>query len=113
MNRKRGCPASPVPHDIIIIGRVRSGRQEPIPRCSIAQVSVGDSWCHSRHFNLERIMSENPFARYAPRLFVATLLLAGALLSCSPSAGQGPKGKRPDFIPDDYDDYQYTLTKLG
>jgi hypothetical protein len=58
-------------------------------------------------------MSENPFARYVPRLLVATLLLAGVLLSCSPSAGQRPKAKRPDFIPADYDDYQHMLTKLG
>ena len=41
------------------------------------------------------------------------LLLAGVLLPCSPSAGQGVKGKRPDFIPADYDDYKHMLAKLG
>lgn len=61
-------------------------------------------------------MSENSFVRYAPRLAAVVLLLAGVLLP-APSSGQGPKdsgkGKRPDFIPADYDDYQHMLTKLG
>ena len=58
-------------------------------------------------------MSENPFARYVSRLLVAALLLAGILLPCSRSVGQGAKGKRSDFIPADYDDYKHMLTKLG
>jgi len=62
-------------------------------------------------------MSENPFVRSVPRLAVAALLLAGVLLSSAPSHGQGAKdsgkGKRPDFIPDDYDDYRHALTQLG
>src|SRR5262245_21434296 len=62
-------------------------------------------------------MSESPFARYVPRLAVVALLLAGLLLPSAPSSGQGAKqpgkGKRPDFIPADYDDYQHMLSKLG
>ena len=62
-------------------------------------------------------MSENPLPRYVQRLAVVALLLAGVLLPYTPSSGQGAKdggkGKRPDFIPADYDDYRFMLTKLG
>jgi hypothetical protein len=60
-------------------------------------------------------MSESAFARYVVRPAAAALLLAAVLLAPAPSSGQGPKGKgkRPDFIPADYDDYQHMLTRLG
>src|SRR6267154_2619102 len=45
----------------------------------------------------------------------AALLLALVVLIPDPSSGQGikGKGKQPDFIPADYDDYQNMLDQLG
>jgi lysophospholipase L1-like esterase len=56
-------------------------------------------------------MSATPSHRN--RLLVAAVLFAGVLLYCSESAGQSGRGKRPDFIPADYDDYKHMLKKLG
>jgi hypothetical protein len=42
----------------------------------------------------------------------AAVLLAAVLLAPAPACGQGT-GKRPDFIPADYDDYQNMLDQLG
>jgi hypothetical protein len=66
---------------------------------------------------MEKTMLVNPFARCVLRPAAAALLLTVALLVPAPSSGQGGKGfgkgKRPDFIPADYDDYQNMLTQLG
>jgi len=53
-------------------------------------------------------MSKNPLS-----LLVVIPLFVGVLLLCPPSEGQGGKGKRPDFIPAGYDDYQHMLDTLG
>jgi hypothetical protein len=68
------------------------------------------------HLTKEKIMSVNPFVRRFLQLAIAAML-AGVLLSSTPSSGQDAKGKGkgklPDFIPADYDDYQNMLTQLG
>jgi hypothetical protein len=52
-------------------------------------------------------------SRFAGRVLpAATVLLALVLLAPAPSLGQD-KGKQPDFIPADYDDYQNMLDQLG
>jgi hypothetical protein len=64
-------------------------------------------------------MSENPFARRVLQTAAAALLLAGILLASAPSSGQDAKGKgkaqakRPDFIPEGYNDHQNMQTQLG
>ena len=50
------------------------------------------------------------FARYIPR--TAAVLFALVLLAPNSSFGQGP-GKKPDFIPEGYDDYRNMLDQLG
>lgn len=55
-------------------------------------------------------MSNNSFARRVMRLTLMSLLLAAMLL---PSASVSAQGRRPDFIPADYDDYKHMLAKLG
>jgi hypothetical protein len=53
-------------------------------------------------------------SRFAVRILgaAAAMLLALVLLRPAPSAGQD-KGKQPDFIPADYNDYQNMLDQLG
>jgi hypothetical protein len=60
------------------------------------------------------LMFENQLVRHGLRLPVAALLLAVGLSVSGPSSAQFKgKGKLPDFIPADYDDYQTMLDKLG
>ena len=55
-------------------------------------------------------MSQNQFARYGLRPAGAALLIAVLPFASASSAAQDTKrsgkGKQPDFIPADYDDYQ-------
>jgi hypothetical protein len=60
-------------------------------------------------------MLEHRFARHILRVTIVGLL-AVALIACPSTPaqdGKGGKPKQPDFIPADYDDYQYMLDQLG
>src|SRR5947199_3225184 len=60
------------------------------------------------------VMSQNQLARYFRGPSAVALLLAIVLLAPAPSSGQFKgKGKLPDFIAADYDDYQNMLDQLG
>src|SRR5262245_35393312 len=59
-------------------------------------------------------MLQGRFARCVLRVLVATLLAVGMFASVSsPAQDTKGKGKQPDFIPADYDDYQNMLDRLG
>ncbi len=61
-------------------------------------------------------METKPLTLWTLRGAVASLLVAATLLAPAPSNGQEKgtgKGKQPDFIPADYDDYQNMLSQLG
>jgi hypothetical protein len=51
--------------------------------------------------------------RLARGVLQAAVLLAVGLLAPASGPAQDNKGKRPDFIPADYDDYQDMLSRLG
>src|SRR5262245_60928509 len=64
----------------------------------------------------EMTMLKSRLTRYVLRAPVAALLAVGLLASTSQPAQEfkgGGKGKRPDFIPAGYDDYQNMLDQLG
>lgn len=61
-------------------------------------------------------MNKNSMARSIAQLAFRMMLFVGFIICIGSASGQGPKGKEkkgPDFIPSDYDDYQYMLNKLG
>src|SRR4051794_7711245 len=66
--------------------------------------------------NQESVMRGNSLVRCIVQLSAAALLFAFLLWTPASSSGQvkgGGKGKLPDFIPADYDDYQNMLDQLG